>query len=1375
MTNVEDSKLQLNSDDGNTLDESEMQKHLMDVESSFLPPDPTFTNEQEAAKGFDDTYLELADPQTVAKQRALRQSEASDATRTAASPSAVAASRITHPAHQDNLELSESDTFGKPLIDIASNSSLLNSNVDNSLSSVGSTTTRRRPEFLANRQAGQRMSQTSIAAFSDLSDVTVGLDGSNARSIGSHEHTNLPTSRLSSTQDLAKMIGPENGTASSSKLGEGLLHKRLGIPAIPRVTSHQLDAPTETVLAARVESIQVPETVARDFRARNLFPSPAKRPASSDGPGSTFAEDRPRRTLTLKEQNGKIDKLTKENFDLKLKIHFLDQALRSHSEEGVQELIDKNVQFQTDLTNERKEMQTLRRRLREMERKSKEQDEQLRNMQQQLQQQAAGSNDTRSENDGVTLQSEMHEEILYLRQQLDHSENQVTVLREEMLTEKLEKRKLADHMRSMAGTRAEDNNGIRETMDMWQDLLNAETERREQAEEDLRKIREELIALKIERASPTMMRGEGRAVKRGGSRFTFTEDGRSDYANEANGTDSSGTLVDQLKHENAELRRDLGAQTSMLTSRNRERERLQQEIEDLKMLQRKSDGARSVAGDSIFDRSVSRAHNRGQSRASDHTSATDAERDEWERREGQLRDQAAGLKLKYQELERTHNTHLQYIAALEGDFAEIETELNEATEDLKALSAERDEALQSAEELQQEYDRLEQEALDEIDKLEKELQTTQAHRKKYQTRLEQTNDSYRGLQGELREITQTVMDFEDQKQTSLRTIETLERQVAEGEEEMARWEQKCKELGEKGKKLEITGESLLSEVTFLREEQESDKIKIGELEDALNAAQQTIQDEQEKLKELEDAIVDERQQRDVLENKSKEEVQKVLDGLNTENAKTKDEIRRLRRGLSSKEVESTSWKSKLDDLESAFRQALGLTDGTKQSMLDELDRLQSELEHTASSLDRAKMEHADKDRLLRHRDGLLESTSLESRRLSDLLEKERAARKHDLDQFEKATRGQATSLRQVQQYESRIMELESGSSQHKRKLAVLDQQYRDQLTERNILLLAIWNRLSTLCGAQWSQNHALINGELPSAEVIARSLPAFHKNVLGAIKTIEGVVGNFRTRIRSIEKELFKDYQILEHNLDMRIRRMDSIERAVIETQARMAEEAERVQQQTEMRPTTARTLSARSIRGTEETGKLRSEVKLLRAELKIHRQHPSAMAQQLIHQQNFQSSQHARHMSRDSSGFKPPSPARQIVASLLRTHSNSSATEPLASPDEEVSAGSGSRLQSIDLAPTQAQPSEQRWVQRLKEMERRLKAEREARLLDRQGARQRLEEGRLENEELKMMLERERLRRESRLTESDDHKTDQLEEAGPQTADSHDDEQRDS
>ncbi|KAL4973227.1 micro-tubular organizer Mto1 C-term Mto2-binding region-domain-containing protein [Aspergillus desertorum] len=50
-------------------------------------------------------------------------------------------------------------------------------------------------------------------------------------------------------------------------------------------------------------------------------------------------------------------------------------------------------------------------------------------------------------------------------------------------------------------------------------------------------------------------------------------------------------------------------------------------------------------------------------------------------------------------------------------------------------------------------------------------------------------------------------------------------------------------------------------------------------------------------------------------------------------------------------------------------------------------------------------------------------------------------------------------------------------------------------------------------------------------------------------------------------------------------------------------------------------------------------------------------------------------------------------------------------------------------------------WIRRLHELERRLKAEREARLLDRNGARKRLEERDAENRRLRAQLDRQRLR----------------------------------
>lgn len=1435
----EASELSHQSEDGHDLDEKEMRRHLMDVESSFMPESAPVQTYGETL-GLDDTYTELAKPGKTPQSdsmlaslmspeslpergHALSQNEDHDSETSESqhlqhsfdsndteeesgdsvmSPAAAASHRsdTRQASAQSNMSpqpVRANQAFAQSVSDMSS-SYLSGSSIrerpsskasishaqdvplpsSRAASSLGSSQVlsprRLRPAFLSSRQVSQRSSRSTATITSEFSgsDTTVGADYAlqtggarpETRSVsGSNIRTSDFLNRLPSMGSEASYMSRDADTFPTiARLSQNKNQHRLSTrfeedeePRTPRPSTARNDAPTDTVLAQRIENIRVPETVARDFRARNPTLTD-RRPASSDGPlpSASLGGDRPRRTLTLKEQNGKIDKLSKENFDLKLKIHFLDQALRSHSDEGVQELIDKNVQLQTDLANERRESQSMRRKIRELERKAKELEQGLED----AQNARNSSRDDELDEDDPTLQAEMHEEILYLRQQLDYSENQVTTMREEIMTEKLEKRKMAEHMRSMAGHRAEDNSGVRETMEMWQDLLNAETGRREQSEEDVRKLREELAALRIDRASPAAHRVEKRPSRNSRLGVPQSADEESNYSNGVSGTESSHTLVDNLRHENAELRRDLGAQTSMLTSRNRERERLQQEIEDLKLLQRKSDGARSMAGDSIFERSISRAHQRAPSLVSDHNGVTDAERDEWDRKEGQLRDQNAELRLKYQELERTHNTHLQYVSALEGDFQEMENDLNDTTEDLKALVTERDDALQSSEELQNEYQRLELEAVAEIEKLEKEvenihsqLQGALKRAQKTQTKLDHTTDGYKGLQGELREITQSVMNLEDEKQANVRTIEQLEQQLAETEDELQKWEEKCKELDQKNRKLEITQESLHSEITFLREEQEGDKIKIGELEDALNAAQQNIQDEQEKLREMEEEILQEREQRDVLENQSKEEVQKVLDGLNIEGGKTKDEVRKLRRALSAKEVEASSWKQRLEELEENLRHVLGDVNGTRQSMLAEIEKLQRDLEQTANYLDRTKMDVADKDRLLRHRDGLLESTSLESRRLSDLLDKERMARKHDLELFEKESRGKATTMRTIAQHESRVLELETAYSQDKRKMSALEQQYRDQLSDRNALLLALWNRLSTLCGTEWSHGNSLVNGEVPSIEVISRGLPSFNKNILAAVKRVEALMGDFKQRIKAVERDLNKDYQTLEHNLDLRVRRLDQLERAIKDTQARMHEEAAAAAAAAAQRPQTNRSVSSRSTKGSEEIAKLKSEAKILKAELKFHRQHPSAMAQQLMHQQSQGGNNHIRTFSSGSaSGTKPPSPARTIMSTLLRHHSTSAIDQQsqLAQAAQAASAATGLQGQSTSIALDQTPlqrvetgASEQRWLHRLKEMERRLKAEREARLLDRRGARQRLEERSAENEELRMMLEREKRR----------------------------------
>lgn len=1200
-------------------------------------------------------------------------------------------------------------------------------------SASGSNRISKRPSFLQNRHASQRSSLSSFTNRSDqsgdaASDVTLGADyaiqsGGAVPSTSSQNRPSFGLSRLPSLGSIASSVSGYSdsnpswdrtrsisGTSVPAGLQTDKNLERLDEerpssatpPATPRPSNAKPVAPTDTVIARHIQDIQVPDTIAREYREKHLR-SPDKR--------QTMAmpfHSRSKHNLTLKEQNSKIDKLSKENFDLKLKIHFLDQALQNRSDEGVKEMISKNVQLQTDLANEKKENQSLRRKVRDLERKLKAQEDGLAA----ARETASGSDEDKS--DQSSRQADMEEEITWLRERLESTETMVEKLREENLAKEVEKRRMAEYIKSVGERNtSEPSAGVNEAMGMWKEELDNEQIRREQAEAEAEKLREEVRRLKDQPQPPPTnhsVRNVYNISKRNLTSYTTRSQSGSDVTNEQAGavSGSSSTLVDQLRNENAELRRDLGAQTSMLTSRNRERERLQQEIEDLKLTARRGDGVRSVAGDSIFERSISRAHQRSASRASAATRATqmsDAEHDEYESKLATLRDEISQTKLINQDLERELNQHLNILEDTEKELEELKKDMELQTEDLQALQAERDEALEGLQDKEQECEKLREEAISTIERLEDEIEQKEQERNRLITDLENQNEDFTSLQQEMKNVSESLVQLEDDREANLRKIQSLEQELDDANRELESLDKRLRDANSKNERLEIQLESCRGEISFLREEQEGDKIKIGELESALNTAQTNIQDEKERFRDLEERLAEERRQREILDSQEKEELQKVLTDLNSQATKAKDEVRRLRKNLSSKEVEATTWKQRLDELESNLREALGNLNGTRSSLLKDITKLQRDLDSTIQELDNTKNDLAEKDRILRNRDALLESTGLESRRLSDMLERERQARRQDQLNFENTKRGHQTVTRTIQQHETRVLELETARNQDRHKLATLERQYKDQLLERNNLLFALWNRLLTLCGGEWARNNSLVNGELLTLELISRNLPGFSKNIILAVKTVENIVGNFRQRIRMMEKDLWKDYQTLEHTLDVRVKRLEQLEKTVM------------AQRQSIGRPSTIRGGMIET--SSAEVTKLKNENKMLKAELQF--QHQSSPSK-----------------PNDSQTQRSPSGSRSanrasVAATLLRHHSTG-AVEALQQQDAPQYPPA---LQSAPL-----QPSEQRWIHRLKELERRLKAEREARLLDRSGARKRLEESSAEKEELRMLLEREKERR---------------------------------
>jgi hypothetical protein len=232
-------------------------------------------------------------------------------------------------------------------------------------------------------------------------------------------------------------------------------------------------------------------------------------------------------------------------------------------------------------------------------------------------------------------------------------------------------------------------------------------------------------------------------------------------------------------------------------------------------------------------------------------------------------------------------------------------------------------------------------------------------------------------------------------------------------------------------------------------------------------------------------------------------------------------------------------------------------------------------------------------------------------------------------------------------------------------------------------------------------------------EAVTNMLPGFSKNLLAAVKTIETLVGDYRSRIRAVEKDLWKEYQTLESNLELRTKRLDRLE-----TMARSA-------------------IPGVTGDGRAEITKLREINKTLKTEISALRAANDVRA--------------GVYNDPSPSPSVPTGPRHKVAdksrTSTLTRHQSASAVETFDRISKSQSrAGSSSgdtkSMTSASVREDEYRP-DLRWQVRLQELEYKLKAEREARLVDRSSARQRLDESNREKAELVAEVERNKIRTE--------------------------------
>ncbi|EXJ59683.1 hypothetical protein A1O7_03829 [Cladophialophora yegresii CBS 114405] len=1245
----------------------------------------------------------------------------------------------------------------------------------------------RRPGYLHKRSSQARLSYDSMASSNtDASDATIGADFALQSGGALPDSTDRRKARntISRQASLGSMMSGISGMSddepraqrqvSTSDLGtlqeESPNSNKAGGYNTPRASVYNFNMPSDTVIANNVRDLEVPGTFARQYRQERSM-SPEK---SNTIIGLTPG---PKRGLTLKEHRSTVEKLGKENFDLKMKIHFLDQALQKRSEDGIKEMITENVQLKSDRLRLEKDNHNLRKQVRDLQKKLDE---------------TSDARDSPNADQGYATDEERsptaEEEVLYLRERVEITEIEIEKLRQENIAKETEKRRLAEMVKSLGDTRAAASDvGSREERDMWKDMLEAETIAREQSEEDNKRLREEVAKLRND--TFTSGKSGSRKIKIGGSVVSRSSSVEATTAKDAE--------IDRLRHEVSELQKMIGAQASTLTSRNKEKERLYQEIEDLKL--GRMGGLRSVAGDSILDRSASRA--RSHSRASNGTRMSrlsDQERETLETRINELRDEVSQLKLENQDLQSQFDEALAELDAVD---AQAQADADQFNEELALLTQERDNALRDAEEQDHAFQQLKAEAQEEIDGLGDELDAKVKECSELEEELKAQVENVQALQAEMRSAAEGLVRLEDDAQQNLARYQSVKGELDDANRELESLEKTLSEAETKVQRLTVQQESSHNEIAFLREEQDADKIKIGDLESLLKKVHLNLESERDKSRELERRINEERTQRDAVASQEKQEVQRVINDLNREASGAKDDLRKVRKALSVRDIEAKSYQERLSELEESLRNIVGDPNSSRSSLISAVTKMRRELDQTTMDLQTVRTRLEQTENLLQDRDALLESTSHECRKLADAYEREKAGRRQDKLDFEKTYKGHNSTTRALTSASARIAELEGLRQTDRKRMTQMENQLKEQLSERNQILLNLWKRLSAMCGPDWAHNNSLINGNLPSQEVIGNMLfwPGFSRNLLLAAKQVEGTLSTFRDKIKRVERELYKEYQALEQTLEVRTRKLERIEESWEQMKIKMSEMETRM----DHGPRTPKSTR------TPEISKLKGENRLLKAELQLLQQQQAHHNLQHRRDRNESraSGYSASIMSNDapgqvdgavngSAGVPPRSSSmRRSRGMELQRHHSTGIVEHLASMGGEVgslrsnsissrhsgyaqptdrgglmipagpfnapangnfslppppreappappSTASGSDIASITAGSGGGGQGQEKWIHRLRELERRLKAEREARLLDRSGARKRLEERDAVNEELRRELERERVRK---------------------------------
>ncbi|EGX96599.1 Spindle associated [Cordyceps militaris CM01] len=508
--------------------------------------------------------------------------------------------------------------------------------------------------------------------------------------------------------------------------------------------------------------------------------------------------------LSLREQENVIDKIEKENFGLKLKIHFLEEALRKAGPGFHEAALKENTELKVDKATMQREAHRFKKNLITAERE-------LETCRQQIQDLQSRVSHT-GQDDGLRA------EMQALRRQLDEKEEDIRNLNRQLAAgqdnqEQLEK--LQDTIEDLEADLRDKDRQL--------------TEREDEAED---------FKDKIEDAQARVREAEKRAQE-------AEENGQdSDELDEAKET------IQDLEQNIRRLEEQVDELNQKLEAAATEKDRAEQDLEELQ---------EEMANKSVVTKGLSRQIDERVTRLQDELDKAGEDYASLEKEYTEANGEIDELKAKVDQLEHEQATMRQGNPESEARILELEAELQAQIDEKDLIQTRHDTLTAESTTLQRDVQRLQMEVEDLESSVAKErdyaVEIEKDLRAQYQDELGRLNDDISDLEAEIREKDNIYDNDSEKWETEKQTLEAERNRAEEKANGLQRIIDRLREaegsLSDRGSKLQ---DGLKMEEERHRSEEALMTRQIDDLQDALETRQKMLTDLRSELSTVRDDL-----------------------------------------------------------------------------------------------------------------------------------------------------------------------------------------------------------------------------------------------------------------------------------------------------------------------------------------------------------------------------------------------------------------------------------------------------------------------------------------------------------------------------------------